>query len=265
MIVADRIAGLAERLRAAERTRVATDTFFRDSATDLASAYQIQRENIRHWLGEGRRPVGRKIGVTDAAVQRRLGLREPICGALFMDMLVESGATIPIDRLMLPKVEPEVAVILGRDLDLGATRADVIGAIRSVLPAIEIVGTRFHAGAATIADDVADNCGAGLVVVGPPLAQGLDAVSGVFAMTLASVGGDVRIEGALDGELVTETIVWLAERMMSEQTPLRKGDLIMTGALAPEQEVKSGTRVEVVFANSQPVVISFGKEEGGRK
>ena len=113
---------LAERLRKAEETGVAIDPI-RDQLPvgDLASAYAIQKVNTQHWLRKGRRLIGRKIGLTSKSVQKQLGVDQPDYGMLYADMNVPEGMDIPIDRVMQPKVEAEIAFVMGHDLDVIAS------------------------------------------------------------------------------------------------------------------------------------------------
>lgn len=97
---------------------------------DLDAAYAVQNLNTERWLGEGRRLVGRKTGLTSVAVQQQLGVDQPDFGMLFADMAICDGEPIPPDAIHQPKAEAEVAFVLGRDLDQDQlTTADVLGAI----------------------------------------------------------------------------------------------------------------------------------------
>ena len=112
-------------------------------ANDVAAAYAVQDVNTRRWVAEGRRIVGRKIGLTSLAVQKQLGVDQPDFGMLFADMAYADGEDVPWSRLHQPKCEAEVALVLEHDLDReGLTVADVIRATAFALPAIEIVGSR---------------------------------------------------------------------------------------------------------------------------
>ncbi|WP_431682565.1 2-keto-4-pentenoate hydratase [Kitasatospora sp. KL5] len=160
----------ADLLAEAARTRVACPpvrTLF-DGGGDLETAYAVQQLNVRRGLAAGRRIVGRKIGLTSVAVQRQLGVDRPDFGALFADMAVPDGGEVPTGRLIRPKVEAEVALVLGRDLpDPGCTAADVLRAVDFALPALEIVDSRI-AGCISLVDTVADNASCGLFVRAPP-------------------------------------------------------------------------------------------------
>ncbi len=135
--------------------------------TRLDDAYAIQEVNTRAWLAEGRRLVGRKIGLTSRAVQAQLGVDQPDFGMLFADMAVGDGEPVAAGRLIQPKVEAEVALVLGRDLTQGRhTYADLLRATEYALPAIEIVDSRIAHWNIQLLDTVADNASSGLFVLG---------------------------------------------------------------------------------------------------
>ncbi len=114
-------------------------------AIDLA--YAAQEINTERRLKEGRRLVGRKIGLTSLAVQRQLGVDQPDYGMLFHDMAVPDGWDVAADQLIQPKVEAEIAFVIGRDLDNEhLTIADILRAVEFALPAIEIVDSRIATG-----------------------------------------------------------------------------------------------------------------------
>src|SRR5262245_44241843 len=108
-VPAETITKLAERLRAAYGAEPVPPIREELPAGDVDRAYQVQEVNTRHWLAGGRRLVGRKIGLTSAAVQRQLGVDRPDFGMLFADMAVDAGAEVPAGSLLQPRVEAEVA------------------------------------------------------------------------------------------------------------------------------------------------------------
>src|SRR5208337_5691932 len=124
----------------------------------IDAAYAAQDINTRRWLSAGRRLVGRKIGLTSLAVQRQLGVSQPDYGMLFADMAVPDGWDVPADQLIQPKVEAEIAFVIGRDLDdEHLTVADILRAVEFALPAIEIVDSRIADWKIGILDTIADN------------------------------------------------------------------------------------------------------------
>jgi 2-keto-4-pentenoate hydratase len=108
-----------------------------------------------HWLGQGRRLVGAKIGLTNKAVQSVFGVFQPDFGVLLADMAVPDGDIVDLKRLIQPRVEAEVAFVLGTDLPhQDITSVDVIRATDYLLPAIEIVDSRIKGWDISIVDTV---------------------------------------------------------------------------------------------------------------
>jgi 2-keto-4-pentenoate hydratase len=110
--------------------------------------------------------VGHKIGLTSAAVRRQFGVDQPDFGVLFDDMDVSDLATVPVDLLLQPKVEAEVAFVLADDLDGDLSPGRVRKAVAYAVAALEIVDSRVRGWDITLADTIADNASSGLFVLG---------------------------------------------------------------------------------------------------
>jgi len=232
---------LAARLRGAEQARQPVAPVRNEiSPDDAALAYAVQRANVQARCAAGERVVGRKIGLTSLAVQRQLGVDQPDFGTLFAAMAYGDNAPMTRSTLIQPKVEAEIALVLERDLTAQKhTFADLIGATAYALAAIEVVDSRIENWDIRFVDTVADNASSAMFVLGsrPVPLRELDLAA--CAMTL-SQGGEVLSRGngsaCLDNPL--NAAVWLADRMVQLGTPLRAGDVVLTGALGPMVAVR---------------------------
>jgi len=159
---------LAKQLRDAYQNRQACAPL-RDiiGIEDIETAYAIQNINNKLRLDAGARMTGRKIGLTSKAVQKQLGVDQPDFGMLLNTMEVLNGDTIAMSELMQPKVEAEIAFVLGKDLPYHEiTTVELLSSIDYALASIEIVGSRIENWNIKITDTVADNASASHYVVG---------------------------------------------------------------------------------------------------
>ncbi|MBN3845843.1 2-keto-4-pentenoate hydratase [Paraburkholderia sp. Ac-20342] len=247
---AGQIKDAASALRAAAHTHAFLAPL-RETYPDMTidDAYAVQSENVQWRIDEGRRIVGAKIGLTSVAVQRQLGVDQPDFGVLFDDMSFGHGEPVPVGLLTQPKVEAEIAFVLGRDIHVGdaghATFADVVAAVDYALPAIEIVGSRIANWNIGIVDTVADNASSSAFVLGGRPVK-LDAFDlRLCGMLLERRGEPVSVgAGAACLGHPLNAVTWLARTVIERGTPLRAGSVVLSGALGPMVSVEPGDRFE---------------------
>ncbi len=228
--------------------------------TDLDAAYRVQELNTARWLAEGRRLVGRKIGLTSVAVQRQLGVDQPDFGMLFSDMAVVDGEPIALPRVLQAKAEAEVAFVLDRDLTIEQpTVADLMRAIGFAVAAIEVVGSRISNWDIRLVDTVADNASSGLFVLGntPFKLDGLDLRACAMTMTQNDVEVSSGSGAACLGHPLNAAL-WLARRMVQMGRPLLAGDIVLSGALGPMVAARPGDVFETRIAGLGSVRAAFG-------
>jgi 2-keto-4-pentenoate hydratase len=205
------------------------------AADDSNGAYEIQELNVRHELGKGRRLSGRKIGLTSPAVRKQFGVFEPDYGALFADTEHGPNEEVSAGKLIQPRCEVEVALVLDRDLDHpGATFADIVRATAYVLPAIEIVDSRIAKWDIKLVDTIADNASFGRYVLGST-ARHLDGLDLAGCRMRMTKNGEECSKGQGKDCMghPLNAAAWLARTMYAKGSPLRAGDVVMTGALGP--------------------------------
>ena len=250
----------AQRIRRAwntgKTTRPIRDAF---DAGDIDSAYAIQKANTDIWIGEGRRVIGRKIGLTAKAVQAQLGADQPDYGIIFADMAVTDGDEIPSGSVSQPRAEGEIALVLDDDLDgEQLTLLDLIDATAYALPAIEVVGSRIAKWDISILDTIADNASAGMIVLGTRPVALPDLDLRLCGMVMENNGEQVAVGAGMAclGNPLNAAL-WLARKMVDVGMPLEAGDVIMTGALGPMAPVGAGDVVEVRISGLGSVRAAF--------
>lgn len=215
------------------------DTF---ATLTIDDAYAIQRINTERRLAAGRRIVGCKIGLTSVAVQKQLGVDQPDFGLLFDDMGYGDGEPIPASILTQPKIEAEIAFVIGRDLNVEHPgQLDVLNAIEYALPALEIVGSRVADWNIRITDTIADNASSSAYVIGNTPKKLSEFDVRMCGMVLERRGEPVSVgAGAACLGSPINAVVWLARTMAAVGTPLKAGDLVLSGALGPMAAVTPG-------------------------
>lgn len=266
MISASDAQALADALHQAGTSRVTIKPLRETTGlaeTDVDAGYAIQNVNTQRALAAGRRITGRKIGLTSVAVQQQLGVDQPDFGCLFDDMEFAEGIEIPMTRLIQPKAEAEVALVLDRDLPAGRNHsfADIVRATAFALPAIEIVDSRIADWNIKFLDTVADNASSGLYVLGgrPMPLTAVDVRAVPMSMTINGVEVSTGSGAACLGHPLNAAR-WLANALSSRGVGLLAGDVIMTGALGPMKAIAPGDVVVADFGPLGSVTSMMSKE-----
>lgn len=228
----------------------------------LNDAYGISEINLNARLSqEGGRLIGKKIGLTSRAVQKQLGVSEPDFGYLLSQMEVPLGESISRSKMILPRVEGELAFVLKKDLKgPNLTAADVIRATDFLLPCIEVIDSRVKDWKIKIQDTVADNASSAFYVLGTE-PQRLGKRDLRTAGMSLKVNGQVVSTGCgaacLDHPV--NAVLWLANTLGKWGVPLLAGEVILSGAFGPVVPVQAGDYVEVAIAGFSPVHCYFGE------
>lgn len=228
---------------------------------DGQGAYAVQAVNTQYWEGQGRRIVGRKIGLTAKAVQAQFGVDQPDYGVLFEDMKIADGGILPAEKVLQPKAEAEVALVLSADINkASATPDDIAAATDYAIAAIEIVDSRIADWKITFADTVADNGSSAFFILGDnrKKLEGLDLYTCGMALEINDAVVSVGSGAACLGHPLIAAS-WLARVMVANGTPLRKGDVILTGALGPMVALSPGDRVKASIGGLGSASFTYGK------
>jgi 2-keto-4-pentenoate hydratase len=224
-----------------------------------AQAYAIQSAWLDLKLARGARIIGRKIGLTSRAMQELLGVDQPDYGFLLDSMAVSSGSTLSRADFLLPRIEPEIAFWLAKDLKgPGITVDAVLAATRSVSPALELVDSRIAKWQIKLPDTIADNASSARVIVSEQITSvdGLDLAA--EAVTLTRNGVEV---GSGDGAAVlghpAEAVAWLANQLAEYDIALVAGQLVLPGAMCAAATVSAGETYRAAFTTLGEVSVRF--------
>ncbi len=253
----DQIAGHASRLREAYQGSPIPSLRDEVAAGDAETAYAIQTANTKFWQAKGRKIVGHKIGLTAKAVQAQLGVDQPDYGVLFDDMEVADAGTLHPSRVIQPKAEAEIALILGKDLNgPDVTPENVIAATDFVVAAIEIVDSRIQDWNITFADTVSDNGSSAFYVLGSdkrPI-EGLDLYTCGMALEVNGSTVSVGAGAACLGHPLNAA-AWLARAV-----GLKAGQTVLTGALGPMVAISPGDHVVAKIGGVGTASFSYGTQ-----
>lgn len=254
------VESIAQELLDAEKRQYSVDPLTqRYSELNVSDAYRIQLEVIDKKLKLGQKVIGKKVGLTSAAMQQMLGVNEPDYGHLLNDMKIADGETVKLADFISPKVEAEIGFILDRDLvGPNVNYLDVLLATKYVVPTIEIIDSRISEWKIKLVDTVADNGSSARVVVGTKLStiDGLDLRTQgmVFYKNkeLVATGSGTAALGH-----PAQAVAWLANKLHEFGIHLKAGELILPGALTGAIAVKVGDVISAQFGPLGTVSVTF--------
>jgi 2-keto-4-pentenoate hydratase len=225
----------------------------------ITDAYAIQQAQITSWRADGRVIKGRKVGLTSAAMQRQMGVAQPDFGVLHDRMFYSEPDLVPISAFIQPRVEPEVALVLGRSLaGPGVTVAEALAAVDFVLPALEIIDSRIAEWRIGIVDTIADNASSGGVVLGAHPVRPDATDLRLLGCNLFGNGELVATgaSGAVLGSPVV-SLAWLANTLGQHSDRLEAGDIVLPGSVTAAQPVRPGHVWTAQFAELGTVTARF--------
>jgi 2-oxo-3-hexenedioate decarboxylase len=211
---------------------------------DVADGYAVQAELCRRWQADGRRLTGYKGGLTSRAKMVQMGLETPVFGVLMGDTCVPDGDVVDTSELIHPKVEAEIAFVTSRELSGDVTIDEVLAATEFVLPAIEVIDSRFKDFKFDVQSVIADNTSAARYIVGgaPRRPDGLDLrLLGVVMERNGQLAGTAAGAAVLGhpAASVVALVRWLADAGQALPT----GSLVMTGGVTEAVAVHAGDHV----------------------
>lgn len=266
MLDQDKIKALALELDSAEKKRMQVRQFsLQYPEITIEDAYTVQKEWVAHKIAEGRKLVGHKIGLTSRAMQVSSNITEPDYGTLLDDMVFEEGSDIPFDRFIVPRVEVELAFILGKDLTgPNCTIFDVLDATDYVIPAIEIIDARLHnvdpetGITRKVFDTISDNAAnAGIVLGGRPIKP--------HELDLRRISAILYRNGVIEESGVSAAVLnnpikgvaWLANKLHPHGVTLKAGQIILGGSFTRPVAARPGDTFHVDYDQLGSIAFRF--------
>jgi len=266
MLPPETIVSLAKRLYAARKSRTALrhiSAAYPDMTID--DGYAIQREWVRLELADGRSIRGRKIGLTSRAMQLSSQITEPDYAPLMDDMFFETGMDIAIDRFIAPRVEVELAFVMGRVLKgPGATLFQVLQATDYVVPALEIIDARIEQfdretrAPRKVFDTIADfAANAGVVIGGRPVRPDSVDLRWVGALLYKNaVVEETGLAAAVLNHPATG-VAWLANKIAPYDEQLNPGDVVLSGSFTRPTPASRGDVLQADYGPLGNVTVRF--------
>lgn len=250
---------LAQALKKAEKECIAIEQISKEN-TDLTvdDAYKIQLINIERELADGKKVTGKKIGLTSLVVQNMLGVNTPDFGHLLDSMEVKNN-TIQINTMLQPKVEGEIAFVLKEDVKgPDATAEDVLNATEYVAAAIEIVDSRIKDWKIGLIDTVADNASSGMYVISDKRIDPKTIDLKNIEMNLYK--NNEKINSGLGSAVLGNpafSVAWLANALSKYGVVLKKGEVVLSGALSGMLTAEKGNEYTADFSELGSISVKF--------
>ncbi len=213
----------------------------------VENAYTIQEMSIARRLDRGEKGVGMKMGLTSRAKMEQVGVHEPIYGRLTDGMILNDGGSFKLDGGCHPRVEPEVAFIMGKDIQGKVTDAEAAAAVEGVCAALEIIDSRYRDFKFTLPDVIADNTSASAFVLGPT-------VRPIREVNLGNLGILMEINGKVEQignssaiyEHPLRSLVELLGMLSRREEGLKAGEVVLAGGATAAVPLKKGDSVRVI-------------------
>ena len=266
MLTDEQIRDAAVRLRDAAKTRTPMRQLsLQYPDMDFDDAYAIQRAWGEIRYAEGRKLLGRKIGLTSRAMQQSVNITEPDHGLLLDDMFFEDGSTIALDQFIGVRIEVELAFVLGSNLrGPGCTIFDVLRATEYVTPALEILDSRIQMSdpetghQRTIVDTVSDNAADAGIITGGRVVRPHD-IDLRWVSALLYRNGIIEESGVAAAVLnhPANGVAWLANKLALHDVELEAGQIILAGSFTRPVWARAGDTFQADYGPMGSISCQF--------
>ena len=227
---------------------------------DVATGYAIQDETLRRRLARGETLVGVKLGLTSRAKQERMGVSTPFVAWLTDAMVLAADLPVPQDKLIHPRIEPELVFIMGERLEgPGVTGAQALAAVSHVLGGAEVIDSRYRDFKFLAGDVVADNASSGAFVTGP-IALSPEELDLSTEGVLVEVDGAI-VDSATGASIMghpAEALALAANDLAKRGLAIEAGWIVLTGGMTDAVFAPPGSSVACHFSSLGSVFINGG-------
>jgi len=227
-------------------------------AMEIEDAYRVQALWAEERIAKGARVVGHKIGLTSRAMQMASKMTEPDYGRILDDALYNDGAQIAADAFIKPRLEVELAFVMGEDLEGPGTRIyDVLRATEFIVPALEIIDYRTEVPRA-ITDTIADNAAFGAIVIGGRTIRPMDVDIRWVGATLSKNGviEESGVSAAIMGHPAAG-VAWLVNKLHAVDAKLLKGQIVLAGSFTRPVDIAAGDVIHADYGPLGAIGVSF--------
>lgn len=260
MLDQERVVAIADELAAAEANRTMIERLtLRHPEMTVEDSYAVQNEWRRRAQENGRRLVGRKIGLTSKVMQEATGITEPDYGAIFADQVHENGSVIEHGQYSNVRIEVELAFVLKDELrGPNVSIFDVLRSTEYVVPALEILSSRIQMEGRTIVDTISDNAAlGGMVYGGNPVAP--DSVDLRWISALLYRNETLEETGVAAAVLnhPANGVVWLANKLAAHGDALEAWSIVLAGSFTKPMWVHPGDTVHADYGQLGAITCRF--------
>lgn len=259
MLAENELRDAADAILKAEETRIPTPQLSKlYPGMELADSYRVQDLWAQARIAKGAKIVGHKIGLTSRAMQMASKMTEPDYGRILDDALYNDGAVIRANTFLKPRLEVELAFVMGADLEGPGCRIhDVLRATEVVTPALEIIDYRTEVPRA-IVDTIADNAAFGAIVLGGRPVRPFDVDIRWVGATLSKNGiiEESGVSAAIMGHPAAG-IAWLVNKLHAVGSGLKKGQIVLGGSFTRPVDVEAGCVIQADFGPLGGIGVSF--------
>lgn len=222
---------------------------------DLEAAYHIQKKLIKLRTERGESLSGYKLGFTSKAKMEQMGVHELIWGRLTDNMYVENGGNLNMNSFIHPRAEPEIAFLIGKNIEGPVTLDDAPGYIKGVTSAIEIIDSRYKDFKFSLEDVIADNCSSSAYVLG----EWQSAETELGDLTMKLIINEETVEEGNSNAILGHPLNSLIEAskiLPKYGETIGEGMVLLAGASSPAVYLDAGDQLRLECTNFNDISLT---------